>query len=126
MSEFAFKKLSEIDTVSEPADNATIMGFENETPVQMPMNAIKNGIFLIDADDPEYSTTDTVYGDKIKNAILSGKAVWFYTFAKTTKTSDTDTKQYELVTSFTIKANTKGNYFLTLLSNQNISFAITV
>lgn len=81
MSEYTFKNLNEIDNVSEPADGTTVMGFENGTPIQMPMSAIKGsggGVFIIDPDDPEYSTTDTTYGDKIKEALLSGKQVWYF------------------------------------------------
>lgn len=43
MSEYTFKNLNEIDNVSEPADGTTVMGFENGTPIQMSMSAIKGG-----------------------------------------------------------------------------------
>lgn len=78
MSEYTFKNLSEIDNVAEPADGTTVMGFENGTPIQMPMSAIKGsgGVFVIDPDDPEFNTADAAYGDKIKEALLSGKQVW--------------------------------------------------
>ena len=80
MSEYTFKNLNEIDNVSEPADGTTVMGFENGTPIQMPMNAIKGsgGVFVINSSDSEYSTADVTYGDKIKEALLSGKAVWLF------------------------------------------------
>lgn len=80
MSEYKFKNLSEINTVAKPAEGTTIMGFENGAPIQMPMSSIKGsrGVFIIDPDDPEYSTTDTAYGDKIKEAILNGNMVWQY------------------------------------------------
>lgn len=80
MSEYTFKNLNEIDNVAEPADGTTVMGFENGTPIQMPMSAIKGsgGVFIIDPDDPEYSTVNATYGDKIKEALLSGKQVWRY------------------------------------------------
>lgn len=32
MSEYKFKNLSEINTVAEPAEGTTMMGFENGTP----------------------------------------------------------------------------------------------
>lgn len=80
MSEYKFKNLSEIDTVAEPAEGTTMMGFENGVPIQMPMSAVKGsgGVFIINPDDPEYSTTDTAYGDKIKEALLNGNMVWQY------------------------------------------------
>lgn len=80
MSEYKFKNLSEINTVAEPAEGTTMMGFENGVPIQMPMKAVKGsgGVFIINPDDPEYSTTDTAYGDKIKEALLNGNMVWQY------------------------------------------------
>ena len=80
MSEYKFKNLSEINTVAEPAEGTTMMGFENGVPIQMPMSAVKGsgGVFIINPDDPEYSTTDTAYGDKIKEALLNGNMVWQY------------------------------------------------
>lgn len=80
MSEYKFKNLSEINTVAEPADGTTMMGFENGVPIQMPMSAVKGsgGVFIINPDDPEYSTTDTAYGNKVKEALLSGKNVLCY------------------------------------------------
>lgn len=80
MSEYKFKNLSEINTVAEPAEGTTMMGFENGVPIQMPMSAVKGsgGVFIINPDDPEYSTTDTAYGDKIKEALLNGNTVWQY------------------------------------------------
>ena len=80
MSEYKFKNLSEINTVAEPAEGTTMMGFENGVPIQMPMSAVKGsgGVFIINPNDPEYSTTDTAYGDKIKEALLNGNMVWQY------------------------------------------------
>ena len=79
MSEFAFKNLSEIDTVEAPADGTTMMGFQNGVPIQMPMSAVKSGggVFIVNHDDTEYSTTDIAYGNKVKEAMLSGTKVWF-------------------------------------------------
>lgn len=82
MSEYAFKNLSDVETIAEPAEDTTVMGFQNGTPIQMPMSAIKTkvaeNVFIIDPDDSEYSTTDPTYGDKIKEALLAGKQVWLY------------------------------------------------
>lgn len=80
MSEYKFKNLNEIDTVEAPADGTTMMGFENGVPIQMPMSAVKGsgGVFIINPDDLDYSTTDAAYGDKVKDALLSGKNVLWY------------------------------------------------
>ena len=80
MSEYKFKNLSDIDTVAEPVEGTTMMGFENGVPIQMPMSAVKGSgnVFIINPDDPEYSTTDTAYGNKVKDALLSGKTVLCY------------------------------------------------
>ena len=78
MSEYKFKNLSEIDTVAEPADGTTMMGFENGIPIQMPMGAVKGsgGVFIIDPTSPDYKPTDMAYGDAVKDALLGGKMVW--------------------------------------------------
>lgn len=78
MSEYKFKNLSEINTVAEPADGTTMMGFENGVPIQMPMSAVKGsgGVFIIDPTSPDYKPTDMAYGDAVKDALLGGKAVW--------------------------------------------------
>ena len=113
MSEYKFKNLSEIDTVAEPAEGTTIMGFENNTPIQMPMVAVKgSGAFIINPDDPEYSNTDTVYGNKIKEALLSGKSVWFYGIlpaSTTTNSRPYDAQIYEQIWGFGISEDTKGH-----------------
>lgn len=78
MSEYKFKNLSEINTVAEPAEGTTMMGFEHGVPIQMPMGAVKGsgGVFIIDHASPDYKPTDMAYGDSVKDAILSGKSVW--------------------------------------------------
>lgn len=104
MSEYTFKNLNEIDNVTEPADGTTVMGFENGTPIQMPMSAVKGSAFVINPDDPDYSETDTAYGDKIKEAILSGKTIYFYDYAKyPTTTEPHEMNTYWLVNYIGIK-----------------------
>ena len=101
MSEYTFKNLNEIDNVSEPADSTTVMGFENGTPIQMPMSAIKGtggGVFIINPSDADYSTTDTAQGNKIKEALLSGKVVWMYL----------NNDDYSLVLAFDVSYKTNG------------------
>lgn len=114
MSEYKFKNLSEISTVAEPAEGTTMMGFENGVPIQMPMSAVKGsgGVFIIDPNDPEYSTTDTAYGNKVKEALLSGKIVWLYDIlpASTTTNSHTyDAYEYDNVMVFIVTEDTKGH-----------------
>lgn len=114
MSEYKFKNLSEIATVAEPADGTTMMGFENGVPIQMPMKAVKGsgGVFIINPDDPEYSTTDTAYGNKVKEALLSGKNVWVYDMLPATTTTNTrpyDMQTYEQIAGFAISEDTKGH-----------------
>lgn len=114
MSEYKFKNLSEINTVAEPAEGTTMMGFENGVPIQMPMGAVKGagGVFIINPDDPEYSTTDTAYGNKVKEALLSGKNVWVYNMlpaSTTTNARPYDMQTYEQIAAFAISEDTKGH-----------------
>lgn len=132
MSEYKFKNLSEINTVAEPAEGTTMMGFENGVPIQMPMGAVKGsgGAFIINPDDPEYSTTDTAYGNKVKEALLSGKSVWIYNIlpaSTTTNGHPYDVEIYEQAWSFGISEDTKGN--IIILKGEgpnNLVFRITV
>lgn len=132
MSEYKFKNLSEISTVAEPAEGTTMMGFENGVPIQMPMSAVKGsgGVFIIDPNDPEYSTTDTAYGNKVKEALLSGKSVWLYDIlpASTTTNSDPyDVQIYERIYNFEISEDTKGHIIvLNSRDPANLLFRITV
>lgn len=80
MSEYTFKPLNEVDTVEAPADGTTIMGFQGGVPIQMPMKAVRPGVFVIDTstEDFEAKLEDTEYGNQVKDALLSGKQVYFY------------------------------------------------
>ncbi len=114
MSEYKFKNLSEIETVAEPADGTTMMGFENGVPIQMPMAAVKGSgnVFIINPDDPEYSTTDTAYGNKVKEALLSGKMVWMYSVrpaSTTTNDRPYDGQAYENLIGFIVTEDTRGH-----------------
>ena len=116
MSEYKFKNLSEINTVAEPAEGTTMMGFENGVPIQMPMSAVKgSGVFIINPDDPEYSTTDTAYGNKVKEALLSGKMVWVYSMVPASTTTNGhpyDMQIYEQAMGFGISEDTKGHIIM--------------
>lgn len=133
MSEYKFKNLSEIDTVDEPADGTTMMGFENGVPIQMPMSAVKGsgGVFIINPDDPEYSTTDTAYGNKVKEALLSGKMVWLYDVLPATTTTNArpyDTQRYVLAVAFAISEDTSGHRMelFFMITPDPYTFRITV
>lgn len=80
MSEYQFKNLNKVEKISEPTDMTNVMGFKDGVPIQMPASSIRNacGVFLINQDDPDYSTTDTAYGDKVKESLLGGKPVLIY------------------------------------------------
>lgn len=133
MSEYKFKNLSEINTVDEPADGTTMMGFENGVPIQMPMSAVKGsgGVFIIDPNDPEYSITDTAYGNKVKEALLSGKSVWLYKIRPASTTTDGypyDVQIYEQIWRFGISEDTEGHLIMLMAEdhNDNLIFRITV
>lgn len=133
MSEYKFKNLSEIDTVAEPAEGTTMMGFENGVPIQMPMSAVKGSgnVFIINPDDPEYSTTDTAYGNKVKEALLSGKSVWVYNIlhaGTTTNSHAYDEQIYELIFVFGISEDTKGHFIILNFDSPSggLTFRITV
>lgn len=131
MSEYKFKNLSEINTVAEPAEGTTMMGFENGVPIQMPMSAVKgSGVFIINPDDPEYSTTDTAYGNKVKEALLSGKMVWVYSMMPASTTTNGypyDVQIYQQAMGFGISEDTKGHIIiLDGIGTNNLAFRITV
>lgn len=114
MSEYKFKNLSEINTVAEPADGTTMMGFEKGVPIQMPMSAVKGsgGVFLIDRDDPEFSEENNdkgiAYGNKVRDALLGGKAVWVKVTSLRTTTLDFNVWAYHSVFKFQILENPNG------------------
>lgn len=114
MSEYQFKNLSDAAEIQEPSENTTLMGFENGELVQLPANSIKgnSGVFLINPDDPDYSTTDTAYGDKIKVALLEGKPVWMYQNIPSTTIAAGDREEYYLVCRFNVVALTTGGFAL--------------
>nr|DAW19725.1 MAG TPA: hypothetical protein [Caudoviricetes sp.] len=120
MSEYKFKNLSEIDTVAEPAEGTTMMGFENGVPIQMPMSAVKSGggVFLIDEDDPEYCDKNNdegiMYGNKIRDALLSGKTVWVKdTNLRTTASAD-NKWTYRSIHYFDIHERSNGKMYIGL------------
>lgn len=130
MSEFAFKNLSEIDTVEALADGTTMMGFQNGVPIQMPMSAVKRGVFIINRDDPEFSTTDTAYGNKVKDALLNGKNVWLYNMLPATTTTNKrpyDLQAYIQIGDFTVGEDTSGHILmLNFVNAPPLALRITV
>ena len=108
-----------------------MMGFENGVPIQMPMSAVKgSGVFIINPDDPEYSTTDTAYGNKVKEALLSGKMVWAYSMVPASTTTNGhpyDVQIYEQALAFGISEDTKGHIImLDTGRGPRLTFRITV
>ena len=82
MSEYTFKNLSDVDRLEAATDNTTIMGFENNTPVQMPVSAVRGDrVFIIDTTAEDYADLSKTaeYGNKIKDALLRGDAVLVHT-----------------------------------------------
>ena len=133
MSEYIFKNLSEIDTVESPADGTTMMGFQNGVPIQMPMSAVKSGggVYVISPDDPKYSTTDTAYGNEVKEALLSGKNIWFYNMLPATTTTNErpyDIQEYDQVVRFAISEDTSGHILMLQIIGlpDPLTFRITV
>lgn len=98
------------------------------------MSAIKgsSGVFIIDKDDPEYSETDTVYGNKVKEALLSGKQVWLYSLQKsTTVESPYEAIVYMCIYDFVINRDLNTNAYSLILPVQAagvgiLTLAITV
>lgn len=125
MSEYQFKNLSDAAEIQEPSENTTLMGFANGELVQLPANSIKgnSGVFLVNKDDPDYSTTDTAYGDKIKEALLEGKPVWMYQNVPSTTISNGDTEYYNLVCRFEVVALTTGGFSLRVYTSANSTAA---
>lgn len=132
MSEYQFKNLSDATEIQEPSENTTLMGFENGELVQIPANSIKGdtGVFLINPDDPDYSTTDTAYGDKVKEALLEGKPVWMYRNVPSTTITTGGTEYYTLVCGFDVATLTTGGFALRVYINVSqtspaVTFSIT-
>lgn len=112
MSDYSFKNLSDVDLVTEPADGTTVMGFENGTPIQMPMSEVRtksSGVFVIDPSASDYSLTDTAYGDKVRDALLNGKAVWFFL----------NSRYYAPILAFDVTYRTNGQLTLTVVPAVN-------
>ena len=128
MSEYQFKNLSDAAKIQEPSETTTLMGFENGELVQLPANSIKgnSGVFLINRDDPDYSTTDTAYGDKIKEALLEGKPVWMYQNVPSTTTTVGDTEYYNLVCRFEVAALTNGGFALRVYTSASSTVAAAI
>lgn len=132
MSEYTFKPLNEVDTVETPADGTTVMGFQSGVPIQMPMGAVRPGVFVIDtsAEDFEAKLEDTEYGNQVKDALLSGRQVWIYSPSyPPTGTSAVDWTicfGYSLILNFEILRYGMSEYKLHINNfNKNMLFPIT-
>ena len=111
MEGFTFKNLSDIDALDWPTDKTKLVGMENGTPVQIPVNGLREGkVLLIDLLDPDWSPdnqNDTDYGDKIKTAMLRGDLVWVHKMFSSLEA-------YALVSGFYIYQTSSGVYELVL------------
>ena len=105
-----FKNLSDIDTLAEVSDNTKLIGLENGKAVQVPADGLKHedNVFIIDTTADEYSASDTAYGDKVKAALLAGKAVWIYLDNYVYGSSSTVSNAYLSVINFSIAPSTTG------------------
>lgn len=126
--EYTFKNLSDVETVENPSDSATVVGFNNGEAAQFPIGSIGGGVFVIDPDASDFSMNDTAYGDKVKDALLAGKQVLVYKKA----TYDYDVYYYCLVRSFCLTYRTTTSdsirlriYFEDSHLTDFLSFAIT-
>ena len=111
MEGFTFENLSDIDALDWPTDKTKLVGMENGTPVQIPVNGLREGkLLLIDLLDPDWSPdnqNDTDYGDKIKTAMLRGDLVWVHKMFSSLEA-------YALVSGFYIYQISSGVYQLVL------------
>lgn len=103
--EYTFKNLSDVETVENPSDSATVVGFNNGEVAQFPIGSIGGGVFVIDTNSEDYKPGDTAYGDKIAAALITGKTVWMYgSDSTTTVTSNAET--YRMAVAFSIQQHT--------------------
>ena len=87
-------------TVPENAAYFRLSKYSSATVVIMPKVVKSRSPFLIDSTSSDYSTTNASYGDKIKDALLSGCPVWYY--GRATESGKTVSK-YTQVTWFNIQ-----------------------
>lgn len=120
--EYTFKKLSDVETVENPSDGATVVGFNNGEAAQFPIGSIGGGVFVIDPSSPDFSQYSEVYGNKVVEALLSGKSVWLFnppspdtsTTSASTSTTANNFGEYYLAMSFDITPYTLDQYKITL------------
>lgn len=109
MEGFTFKNLSDVDTLDQPTDKTKLVGMENGAPVQIPANGLRTyRAFVIDTTANDWGTNqmNPDYGDKVKDALLRGDAVWLYVSSESTTTSPSF--WYETVIMFRFGRLTNG------------------
>lgn len=118
--EYTFKNLSDVETVENPSDGATVVGFNNGEVAQFPIGSIGDGVFVIDTNSEDYNPDDAAYGDKIAAALITGKTVWMYGSSSTTTVTE-NAESYRMAVSFTILQHTisGGPDFLIILFGDN-------
>lgn len=103
--EYTFKNLSDVETVENPSDGATVVGFNNGEVSQFPIGSIGGGVFIIDTNSEDYNPEDTAYGNKIAAALIAGKTVWMYGSNSTT-TVTPNANTYRMAVKLSIQLHT--------------------
>lgn len=88
------------------AESVEVLCLENGALKKKAADGLGGGgsIFIIDTTADDYSTSNTAYGDKVKEALLSGKTIYFF-----------DGTDYGTIGSFSITSSTAGEFTLTLV-----------
>lgn len=132
--EYTFKNLSDVETVENPSDGATVVGFSNGEAAQFPIGSIGGGVFVIDPSSPDFSQSSTLYGNKVVEALLSGKSVWLFnppstdtsTTSASTSTTANNFDAYYLVTGFDIIPYTLDQYKIIVYADAyNLDFVFS-
>lgn len=87
------------------------------------------GAFIINPDDPDYSQTDTAYGNKVRDALFSGKTVLTCEKVPASPILNThpyDSQRYEYVFAFYASEDANGHFISLMLNQGFLDFRITV
>lgn len=80
------RKITELDVIEslENTEGLSIIANDNGQAKQIPASLLGGlsggggGVFIIDEKSSEFSYTDTNYGNKIKEAFLDGKTLYYF------------------------------------------------
>jgi hypothetical protein len=87
--------------LADSAEGLNVIVNDNGSAKQIPASSIGGGVFIIDSTASNYSTSNTSYGNTIKEALLNGKTVYYY-----------DGSYYFSVVAFNINETTTGDVYL--------------